>query len=157
MARSPQLKVPLSRSIAPRPPSLKSRLSSSHEIETARKLLKLNASKCAWKHLGTKDIFPDRGACRHQGAQQLDKLSATKDRNRWYSPKVRDLVQDIKEARETRLAALKQFHQSLFASFSEQTEVFFASRQDGGRDRLPAFAGQGFLRHWRAFVPTGAG
>nr|DBA11342.1 TPA_inf: MSH6 [Pseudozyma tsukubaensis] len=95
-----------------------------HEIETARKLLKLNASKCAWKHLGTKDIFQIEVPVATKVPSNWTKLSATKDRNRWYSPKVRDLVQDIKEARETRLAALKQFHQSLFASFSEQTEVF---------------------------------
>nr|WJN24932.1 mismatch repair protein [Pseudozyma thailandica] len=94
------------------------------EIESYRKLLKLNASKCAWKHLGTKDIFQVEVPVSTKVPSNWTKLSGTKDRNRWYSPKVRDLVQDIKEARETRLAALKQFHQSLFASFSEQSDVF---------------------------------
>ncbi|CBQ73763.1 related to MSH6-DNA mismatch repair protein (N-terminal fragment), partial [Sporisorium reilianum SRZ2] len=95
-----------------------------HEIETYRKQLKLTASKCAWKHLGTKDIFQVEVPVATKVPSNWTKLSGTKDRNRWYSPKVRDLVQDIKEARETRLAALKQFHQSLFASFSEQSDVF---------------------------------
>nr|DBA11343.1 TPA_inf: MSH6 [Sporisorium graminicola] len=95
-----------------------------HEIETYRKQLKLNASKCAWKHLGTKDIFQIEVPVAVKVPSNWTKLSGTKDRNRWYSPKVRDLVQDIKEARETRLAALKQFHQSLFASFADQSDVF---------------------------------
>nr|WJN24931.1 mismatch repair protein [Pseudozyma pruni] len=95
-----------------------------HEIESYRKQLKLNASKCAWKHLGTKDIFQIEVPVSTKVPSNWTKLSGTKDRNRWYSPKVRDLVQDIKEARETRLAALKQFHQTLFTSFSEQSDVF---------------------------------
>ena len=95
-----------------------------HEIDSYRKQLKLNASKCVWKHLGTKDIFQIEVPVATKVPSNWTKLSGTKDRNRWYSPQVRDLVQDIKEARETRLAALKQFHQSLFASFSEQSDVF---------------------------------
>ncbi|CDR88581.1 related to MSH6-DNA mismatch repair protein [Sporisorium scitamineum] len=95
-----------------------------HEIETYRKQLKLNSSKCTWKHLGNKDIFQIEVPVATKVPSNWTKLSGTKDRNRWYSPKVRDLVQDIKEARETRLAALKQFHQSLFTSFSEQSDVF---------------------------------
>lgn len=95
-----------------------------HEIESYRKQLKLNPVKCAWKHLGTKDIFQIEVPVATKVPSNWTKLSGTKDRNRWYSPKVRDLVQEIKEARETRLATLKQFHQSLFASFSEQSDVF---------------------------------
>uniref|UniRef100_V5EJI3 DNA mismatch repair proteins mutS family domain-containing protein n=1 Tax=Kalmanozyma brasiliensis (strain GHG001) TaxID=1365824 RepID=V5EJI3_KALBG len=95
-----------------------------HEIESYRKQLKLNSSKCAWKHLGTKDIFQIEVPTATKVPSNWTKLSGTKDRNRWYSPKVRDLVQDIKEARETRLAALKQFHQTLFTGFSEQSDVF---------------------------------
>lgn len=94
------------------------------EIESYRKQLKLTAAKCAWKHLGTKDIFQIEVPVSTKVPSNWTKLSGTKDRNRWYSPKVRDLVQDIKEARETRLAALKQFHQSLFTSFSEKSDVF---------------------------------
>ncbi|SNX84862.1 related to MSH6 - DNA mismatch repair protein [Melanopsichium pennsylvanicum] len=94
------------------------------EIDSYRKQLKLTAAKCAWKHLGTKDIFQIEVPVSTKVPANWTKLSATKDRNRWYSPEVRDLVQDIKEARETRLAALKQFHQSLFADFSEQSHVF---------------------------------
>ncbi|SPC64145.1 related to MSH6 - DNA mismatch repair protein [Ustilago sp. UG-2017b] len=94
------------------------------EIESYRQQLKLTAVKCAWKHLGTKDIFQIEVPISTKVPSNWTKLSGTKDRNRWYSPKVRDLVQDIKEARETRLAALKQFHQSLFASFSEKSDVF---------------------------------
>ncbi|SPO26840.1 related to MSH6 - DNA mismatch repair protein [Ustilago trichophora] len=95
-----------------------------HEMDSYRKQLKLTAAKCAWKHLGTKDIFQIEVPVATKVPSNWTKLSGTKDRNRWYSPKVRDLVQDIKEARETRLAALKQFHQNLFASFSEQSDVF---------------------------------
>ncbi|GAC99200.1 hypothetical protein PHSY_006800 [Pseudozyma hubeiensis SY62] len=95
-----------------------------HEIETYRKQLKLASAKCAWKHLGSKDIFQIEVPVAIKVPSNWTKLSGTKDRNRWYSPKVRDLVQDIKEARETRLAALKQFHRTLFSSFSEQSDVF---------------------------------
>ena len=95
-----------------------------HEMDTYRKQLKLTSAKCAWKHLGTKDIFQIEVPVSTKVPSNWTKLSGTKDRNRWYSPKVRDLVQDIKEARETRLAALKQFHKDLFASFSEQSNVF---------------------------------
>nr|WJN24935.1 mismatch repair protein [Tranzscheliella williamsii] len=94
------------------------------EIEAYRKQLKLTSAKCAWKHLGTKDIFQIEVPISTRVPPNWVKLSGTKDKNRFYSPKVRDLVQDIKEARETRLAALKQFHRTLFESFSEQSDVF---------------------------------
>lgn len=95
-----------------------------NEIETYRKQLKLGPAKCSWKHLGSKDIFTIEVPTATKVPPNWIKLSGTKDRNRFYSPKVRELVQDIKEARETRLATLKQFHKTLFERFSERSTEF---------------------------------
>ncbi|SPO40682.1 related to MSH6 - DNA mismatch repair protein [Pseudozyma flocculosa] len=87
------------------------------ELQACRRLLKLNAARCGWKHLGTKDIYQIEVPATTKVPASWVKLSGTKDRHRFYSPEVRDLVQELKEARETRLAALKQFHAALFAEF----------------------------------------
>nr|DBA11345.1 TPA_inf: MSH6 [Testicularia cyperi] len=94
------------------------------EMDSYRKALKLSTAKCCWKHLGTKDIFQIEVPVSTKVPPNWTKLSGTKDRNRFYSPQVRELVQDIKEARETRLAALKLFHASLFERFSEHSGTF---------------------------------
>ncbi|KAN0065001.1 DNA mismatch repair protein msh6 [Thecaphora frezii] len=91
------------------------------ELNAYRKQLKLGPAKCGWKHLGTKDIYQIEVPANTKVPASWVKLSGTKDRHRFYSPRVRDLVQELKEARETRLAALKRFHSSLFAEFVEQS------------------------------------
>lgn len=54
-------------------------------------------------------------------------VSQTKDCKRWYPPAVRQLVQELKESRETLLASLKLFHAQLFEAFSEDTATFTAA------------------------------
>ena len=94
------------------------------ELNTYRKQLKLNASKCGWKHIGSKDIYQIEVPASTKVPANWVRLSMTKERYRYYSPMVRDLVQELKEARETRLAALKQFHITLFEQFVEKSDSF---------------------------------
>lgn len=51
------------------------------------------------------------------------KLSSTQKVDRYWSPEVRQLVQKVKEARETRASALNDFAKKLYAAFDEDYKV----------------------------------
>lgn len=100
------------------------------ELRSYRKQLKLGADKkngCNWKHRGTNEIYQIEVPNRTKVPNNWTTMSSTAATTGYYSPEVRTLVQRLKEARETRLAALKEFHAGLFDRFNENAPSYLAA------------------------------
>ncbi|PWN40848.1 DNA mismatch repair protein Msh6 [Ceraceosorus guamensis] len=97
------------------------------ELARAAKTVKLERRAVKWKHVGTNEIFQVEVPAKTAVPKEWSIVSQTKDSKRWYPPAVRQLVQELKESRETLLASLKLFHAQLFEAFSEDTAVFTAA------------------------------
>ncbi|KDN37684.1 hypothetical protein K437DRAFT_296514 [Tilletiaria anomala UBC 951] len=94
------------------------------ELTEITKNLNLNKNKIQFKHMGTKDIYQIEVPRATKVPANWILVSQTKDVHRHYSPAVRKLVQELKEARETRLAALRCFSLILFQAFCTHAPVF---------------------------------
>jgi DNA mismatch repair protein MSH6 len=95
-----------------------------NELAKAAKAVGLEKRQVKWKHIGTKEIYQVEVPIKTRVPNDWALMSQVKDYKRYYSPAVRDLVQQLKEARETRLAALKEFHAQLFVEFSDDGPLF---------------------------------
>lgn len=97
------------------------------ELPAYRKNLGLRQNDVGWKHIGTKEIYQIEVPAKTKVPSNWTLMSSTKDKKRYYSLVVRDLVQELKEARETRLARLKEFHSQLFDEFKVDGPTYLAA------------------------------
>ena len=79
--------------------------------------LGLAARDVAWKHVGTNEIYQLGLPARTKVPAPWILMSQTKAAKRYYTPRTKELIRELKEARETRLAALKQFQSEVYAAF----------------------------------------
>lgn len=96
------------------------------ELRKARKQLGLGSQKkggCNWKHRGTNEIYQIEVPRQTRVPDDWMETSATANEKGYYTPQVKALVLTLKEARETRLVALKNFHARLFGQFNQQGAV----------------------------------
>lgn len=97
------------------------------ELKKYRKQLGLGAQKsggCNWKHRGTNEIYQVEVPKKTRVPNDWAIVSQTNASVGYYSPSLRALVQSLKEARETRVAALKAFHAQLFIKFNEKAPSY---------------------------------
>ncbi|KAK0552588.1 DNA mismatch repair protein msh6 [Tilletia horrida] len=80
-----------------------------------------------FKDVGTKEIYQVEVAKKTVVPKSWASVSSTKNESRYYPEDIRDLVQELKEGRETRLAALKDFMQVTYAAFREESRVYTAA------------------------------
>lgn len=94
------------------------------ERASMAKHLRVPLSQAVFKHIGSKDIYQLELPRTVKVPASWITMSSTKSVHRHYSPTLRTLVQTLKEARETRLAALRAFSLRLFDAFTQQADVF---------------------------------
>lgn len=87
------------------------------ELEAAKKLLK--SKDVVYKHIGIKDIYQIQVPAKIKAPSNWTKMSGTKDCARYYSPQSAQLVKKLKQAREKKTSALKDFHLRVFALFDQ--------------------------------------
>ncbi|WFD19621.1 DNA mismatch repair protein msh6 [Malassezia caprae] len=86
--------------------------------------LGLAAHDVAWKHVGTNEIYQLELPARTKVPAPWILMSQTKAAKRYYTPRTKDLIRELKEARETRLAALKQFQSEVYAAFRADLPLY---------------------------------
>ncbi|KAE8195361.1 hypothetical protein CF336_g3121 [Tilletia laevis] len=97
-------------------------------LEVHAKSLGLKVGKgIKFKDVGTKEIYQIEVAKKTVVPKSWATISSTKNETRYYPEDVRDLVQELKEGRETRLAALKDFMQVAFAAFRDDSREYTAA------------------------------
>lgn len=100
------------------------------QLRACRKQFGLGAQKsggCNWKHRGTNEIYQIEVPKKTKVPKDWQLVSQTNASIGYYSPDVRDLVLALKESRETRTAALKQFQAGLFARFHEESGQYLTA------------------------------
>ncbi|CAO1629674.1 unnamed protein product [Parajaminaea phylloscopi] len=100
------------------------------ELRKCRKHLDLGSQKnggCNWKHRGTNEIYQIEVPKKTRVPNDWAIISQTNTTAGYYPPVVRSLVQSLKEARETRVAALKSFQAGLFAKFNEESPAYLTA------------------------------
>ncbi|CAO1620443.1 unnamed protein product [Sympodiomycopsis kandeliae] len=100
------------------------------ELRRIRKKLGLGSQKtggCNWKHRGTNEIYQIEVPAKTKVPDDWMQISSTNSGRAYYNPLVKGLVLSLKEARETRLAALKAFHSGLFQKFNEHAGVYMTA------------------------------
>ncbi|KAE8269844.1 hypothetical protein A4X09_0g2492 [Tilletia walkeri] len=94
-------------------------------LERHAKSLNLKVGKAIkFKDVGTKEIYQIEVAKKTVVPKSWATISSTKNETRYYPEDIRDLVQELKEGRETRLAALKNFMQSTYAAFRDDSREY---------------------------------
>ncbi|KAG0139481.1 hypothetical protein CROQUDRAFT_54664 [Cronartium quercuum f. sp. fusiforme G11] len=95
------------------------------ELDAAKKLLK--SKDVVYKHIGIKDIYQIQVSVKIKVPSNWIKMSGTKDCARYYSPQSTQLVKRLKQAREKKTSALKDFHLRVFnlfdRSYSEWLQI----------------------------------
>ncbi|UZJ52175.1 hypothetical protein CBS101457_001495 [Exobasidium rhododendri] len=94
------------------------------ELRAAAKLVKLPSDKVKFKDVGTNEIYQIEVPIKTAVPEDWALTSQTQSVKRYYSAQIRALVKRLKEARETRVAALKLFQATLFVEFQQVGEVF---------------------------------
>lgn len=100
------------------------------ELQKCRKQLSLGSQKnggCNWKHRGTNEIYQIEVPKKTRVPNDWAVISQTNSTAGYYPPTVRSLVQSLKEARETRIAALKSFHAWLFEQFNQNAPAYLTA------------------------------
>ncbi|WFD00566.1 DNA mismatch repair protein msh6 [Malassezia yamatoensis] len=96
-------------------------LQAEQRLEEERKAcadqLHLQLKDVPWKHVGTNEIYQVEVPSRTKVPANWIVMSQTKACKRYYTPKGKDLVRLLKEARETRLAALRAFQTDMYNKF----------------------------------------
>ncbi|OAV92014.1 hypothetical protein PTTG_03580 [Puccinia triticina 1-1 BBBD Race 1] len=87
------------------------------ELKAAKKLLK--TEDVVYKDIGIKDIYQIQVSVKVKPPSNWTKMSGTKDCARYYSPQSAQLVKKLKQAREKKSCALKDFHLKVFLAFDE--------------------------------------
>ncbi|WFD30444.1 DNA mismatch repair protein msh6 [Malassezia sp. CBS 17886] len=94
------------------------------ELDAAAETLRIARNSVAWKHVGTNEIYQVEVPAKTKVPANWTLMSQTKAAKRYYSPRGRELVRVLKEARETRLAALRQFQDHVYAQFRAEHATF---------------------------------
>ncbi|TIB87108.1 DNA mismatch repair protein Msh6 [Wallemia mellicola] len=81
----------------------------------------------SYKDVGTKEIYSIEMPKKTSVPANWAKLSSTQKVDRYWSPEVRQLVQKVKEARETRASALNDFAKKLYVAFDEDYKTWIAA------------------------------
>ncbi|KAH9462252.1 hypothetical protein MJO28_002962 [Puccinia striiformis f. sp. tritici] len=87
------------------------------ELKAAKKILK--TEDVVYKDIGIKDIYQIQVSAKVKAPSNWTKMSGTKDCARYYSPQSAQLVKQLKQAREKKSCALKDFHLKVFLAFDE--------------------------------------
>ena len=94
------------------------------ELKRAAVKVKLPREKVKFKDVGTNEIYQIEVPIKTTVPLDWALTSQTQSVKRYYSHEVRTLVKQLKEARETRVAALKAFQARLFLEFQQQGHIF---------------------------------
>jgi DNA mismatch repair protein MSH6 len=94
------------------------------ELAEAAQQVKLSREKVKFKDVGTNEIYQIEVPIKTKVPDDWSLTSQTQSVKRYYPPSVRVLVKELKEARETRVAALKAFQSKLFQMFQKHGEQF---------------------------------
>ena len=86
--------------------------------------LGLSKRDAGWKHVGTNEIYQLEVPARTKVPAPWILMSQTKACKRYYTPRTRELIRQLKEARETRLAALKQFQEEVYLLFRQDLSSY---------------------------------
>ncbi|PLW16065.1 hypothetical protein PCANC_15356 [Puccinia coronata f. sp. avenae] len=92
------------------------------ELKAAKKLLK--TEDVVYKDIGIKDIYQLQVSAKVKVPSNWTKMSGTKDCARYYSPQSAQLVKKLKQAREKKTCALKDFHLKVFSAFDDDYLVW---------------------------------
>ncbi|GAA99438.1 uncharacterized protein L969DRAFT_93899 [Mixia osmundae IAM 14324] len=84
----------------------------------------LKSNDLTFKDIGTKEIYQVQVPVKIKVPSNWTQMSKTKDWHRYYSPEVEKLVRQLKEARERRNAAIKQFKGRLCAAFDQHYDIW---------------------------------
>ncbi|MBW0479747.1 hypothetical protein O181_019462 [Austropuccinia psidii MF-1] len=87
------------------------------ELKAAKKLLK--TEQVVYKDIGIKDIYQIQVPAKVKVPSNWIKMSGTKDCARYYTPQSTQLVKQLKQAREKKSCALKDFHLKVFVAFDQ--------------------------------------
>ncbi|TIB05884.1 hypothetical protein E3P96_00805 [Wallemia ichthyophaga] len=80
-----------------------------------------------YKDVGTKEIYSIEMPKKTSVPANWTKMSSTQKVDRYWSPEVRQLVQKVKEARETRTTALDDFAKKLYVAFDADYKTWIAA------------------------------
>jgi DNA mismatch repair protein MSH6 len=94
------------------------------ELARAATAVKLPRDRVKFKDIGTNEIYQIEVPVKTKVPIDWALVSQTQSVKRYYSPEVRQLVKLLKEGRETRVAALKDFQANLFRQFQEHGDTF---------------------------------
>lgn len=94
------------------------------ERKAAAATLKLALRDVPWKHVGTNEIYQLEVPARTAVPAPWIVMSQTKAAKRYYTPRGKELVRLLKEARETRLAAVRAFQDTVYAQFRAENATF---------------------------------
>lgn len=95
-----------------------------NELAKAAQKVKLPKDKVKFKDIGTNEIYQIEVPIKTSVPVDWALISQTQSVKRYYSPEIRILVKQLKEARETRVAALKAFQSTLNLEFQQYGDVF---------------------------------
>lgn len=93
-------------------------------LRKAAEVTKVPKDRIRFKDVGTNEIYQVEVPIKTKVPVDWQLVSQTQSVKRYYSVEVRQLVKELKQGRETRLAALKQFQSRLFAHFKEHNTIF---------------------------------
>lgn len=99
-------------------------LSLAKELGRAATTLKLPRDRVKFKDIGTNEIRQVEVPIKTKVPDTWSLVSQTQSVKRYYPPEVRHLVKQLKEGRETKLVAFKDFQASLFEQFQEYGQSF---------------------------------
>ncbi|KAI3629090.1 hypothetical protein CBS9595_000162 [Malassezia furfur] len=94
------------------------------ERKAAAATLKLAVRDVPWKHVGTNEIYQLEVPARTSVPAPWIVMSQTRAAKRYYTPRGKELVRLLKEARETRLAAVRAFQDTVYAQFRAEHATF---------------------------------
>lgn len=94
------------------------------EREACTQELSLSPKEVQWKHIGTNEIYQIEVPARTKVPANWIVMSQTKAAKRYYTPRGKDLVRQLKEARETRLAAVRAFQDEIYVQFRAEYATF---------------------------------
>lgn len=97
------------------------------ELRACASELKLSPKDIGWKHIGTNEIYQLEVPARTKVPATWMLMSQTKAAYRYYTPKTRELIRELKEARERRLAALKVFQDDVYRMFRDDLPSYAAA------------------------------
>ncbi|KAG0331996.1 DNA mismatch repair protein msh6 [Podila humilis] len=85
-------------------------------LEHAKNVLK--TTKVVYKDLG-KEIYQLEVSNKVKVPKEWDKVSSTSSLSRYYTPKLREIIKELQEARETKTSIMKELQSRLYAKFDE--------------------------------------